>query len=199
MVGFTIFDLVAAGIVILSAYFAYIRGFVRETMSIAGWVVALIAAYLFAPAVVPLVGEIPVIGSILRGSCELAVIAAFALVFTVALILASLVTSMSIKISKLPVVEAINNGLGVLFGILRGALLIAVVLIVNDAVLPSAQTIDVISDSQSAMLIGDLQKLLQNQLSDGVPGWISTSYGTFMAVCETDDSGVFALLLPADQ
>jgi membrane protein required for colicin V production len=39
MEGFTIFDGVVAGVILISAVLAYSRGFVREAMSIAGWIV----------------------------------------------------------------------------------------------------------------------------------------------------------------
>ena len=60
MEGFTIIDGVVAVVIVLSALLAYSRGFVREAMAIAGWVVAAIVAFLFAPQVEPLVREIPV-------------------------------------------------------------------------------------------------------------------------------------------
>ncbi len=65
MDGFTLIDGIAAGVIVLSAILAYSRGFVREGMAIAGWVGAAILAFLFAPAVQPLVKEIPVLNTFL--------------------------------------------------------------------------------------------------------------------------------------
>ena len=53
MEGFTIIDAVAAGVIVISAILAYSRGFVREILSIAGWVAAAILAFIFAPRAVP--------------------------------------------------------------------------------------------------------------------------------------------------
>ncbi len=92
MEGFTIIDGVVAIIIVLSALLAYSRGFVREGLAIAGWFAAAILAFMFAPQVEPLVKEIPVIGEFLADSCELAIIAAFAVVFAIALIVTSLFT-----------------------------------------------------------------------------------------------------------
>ena len=92
MEGFTIIDGVVGVVIVLSALLAYSRGFVREAMAIAGWVAAAILAFLFAGKVEPLVKEIPVIGDFLGESCELSIIAAFAAVFAVALVVVSIFT-----------------------------------------------------------------------------------------------------------
>ena len=86
MGGFTIIDGVVALVIIVSALLAYYRGFVRETLSICGWILAAVLAYLLAPTVEPLVKEIPVVRSVLGNSCELALIFAFAVVFAASLI-----------------------------------------------------------------------------------------------------------------
>ncbi|MBV6636717.1 MAG: CvpA family protein, partial [Mameliella sp.] len=92
MEGFTIVDGVVGVVILLSALLAYSRGLVRETMAILGWVAAAIVAFLFADQLQPLVKEIPVIGEFLADSCELAVIASFAAIFTLALVVVSLFT-----------------------------------------------------------------------------------------------------------
>ena len=92
MEGFTIIDGVVALFIVLSALLAYSRGFVRESLAIAGWVVAGVLAFIFAPQVEPLVKEIPVVGEFIADSCELSMIGAFAVVFAVGLIIASLIT-----------------------------------------------------------------------------------------------------------
>ena len=81
MDGFTIIDAVVAAVIILSAILAWSRGFVREALSIFGWVVAAVAAYFFAPKAEPLIREIPILRDFLGESCELSIIAAFAAVF----------------------------------------------------------------------------------------------------------------------
>ena len=87
MDGFTLVDAGVAGIIVLSAILAYSRGFVREALAIAGWVGAAILAYAFAAQMQPLVKELPVVGKFLSDSCELSLIAAFAAVFAVGLII----------------------------------------------------------------------------------------------------------------
>lgn len=89
MEGFNIVDGIVLATVVISSLLAYARGLVREVMAIVGWIVAAIAAFVFAPQVMPLVKEIPVVGSILADSCELSIIASFAAVFAIALLIMS--------------------------------------------------------------------------------------------------------------
>ena len=92
MDGFTVIDAAVAIVIILSAILAYSRGFVREAMAIAGWFAAAFLAFLFAPAGVPLVRQIPGLDKIIADSCEISVLASFAAVFAVALVIVSLFT-----------------------------------------------------------------------------------------------------------
>ena len=126
MEGFTIIDGVVAVVIVLSALLAYSRGFVREAMAIAGWIVAAILAFIFAPRVEPLVKEIPVIGSFIADSCELSIISAFALVFALALVIVSLFTPLFASLVQRSALGGLDQGLGFLFGVARGVLLVAV-------------------------------------------------------------------------
>ena len=74
MEGFTYVDGGVAVVILISAILAYSRGLVREVLSIAGWVVAAIVAYVLTPAVEPLVREIPVVSDIIGESCEICII-----------------------------------------------------------------------------------------------------------------------------
>ena len=87
MDGFTYVDAGVAVIILISAILAYSRGLVREILSIAGWVVAAIVAYVLTPSVEPLVREIPVVSDLIGESCVLSLIVAFAVVFAVAAVL----------------------------------------------------------------------------------------------------------------
>ena len=91
MDGFTIIDGIVAAVIILSAILAYARGFVRESLAILGWIGAAVLAFLFAATARPLIAQVPVLDQFLE-SCELATIAAFAVVFALALVLFSIIT-----------------------------------------------------------------------------------------------------------
>ena len=125
MESFTILDGVVAAIILLSAVLAYSRGFVREVLAIGGWVIAAVIAYYAAPMAEPLVKEVPVLSDFLGSSSELSMIAAFAAVFAVALILVSFFTPLFAGVVQRSAIGGIDQGLGFIFGVLRGALLVA--------------------------------------------------------------------------
>jgi membrane protein required for colicin V production len=182
MEGFTVVDLVVAGIIVLSAILAYARGLVREAMSIAGWVVAAILAFTFAGAVEPLVREIPVVGDILGDSCELAVIASFALVFALALVLTSFFTPLLSSAVRHSALGPIDAGLGFLFGVVRGVLLVAMAFVVYDRVVVN-EGIAAIEDSRSAVVFANTQASIEAQIPEDAPGWILTRYEALVDEC----------------
>jgi len=116
-------DLAVAMVLIISIAWGVWRGLVREMMSLAGWVIAFLAANLFAAPVSELLPA-----SIARP--ELRSVIAFIAVFFVTLVLAALA---SIALGKL--VRSVGLGnldrlLGALFGLLRALLIVLAAAIV---------------------------------------------------------------------
>ncbi|MFD1912216.1 CvpA family protein [Halodurantibacterium flavum] len=182
MDGFTIVDGVVAGIIVISAILAYSRGLVREVMAIAGWVAAAILAFMFAPAVEPLVREIPGLGRFLGESCELSMIAAFAGVFALALVVVSLFTPLFSSAIQRSALGGVDQGLGFLFGVARGVLLVAVALLVYDRAMAQA-SIPAIDNSQSAQIFAGFRQNLDQSIPDDAPGWIVVRYEQLMGNC----------------
>lgn len=182
MDNFTWIDGAAALVILLSAILAYSRGFVREAMAIIGWIGAAIVAYVFAPSVVPLVREVPVVGSFLADSCELSVIAAFAAVFAAGLVVAALFTPLLSSIIGRSVLGGIDQVLGFLFGVARGVLLIAVALIVYDRAM-GRQSIPSIDASRTAGIFASFQQSLDAAIPTGAPEWIVERYNGLTAIC----------------
>jgi len=180
--GFTIVDAVVAVVIILSALLAYSRGFVRESLSIAGWVVAAILAFMFAGQAEPLIREAPVVGDFLKGSCELSRIAAFAAVFAVALIVMSLITPLFSSIVQRSALGGIDQGLGFLFGVARGLLLVGVALVVYDRVITD-QAIPMIDDSRTARIFAKMQDKINDSIPEDAPGWIVSRYEQLIGEC----------------
>lgn len=185
MEGFTLVDAVVAGVIILSAILAYARGLVREGMAIVGWIGAAVVAFIFAASVQPLVKELPVVGKFLSDSCELSIVAAFALVFAVALIVASLFTPLLSSAIHRTVLGGIDQGLGFLFGAVRGVLLVAVAFIVYDRALAS-ESIPMVDDSRSAKIFASMQDQVNAQIPTDAPGWIVERYNELTQVCAGD-------------
>ncbi|NQY59862.1 CvpA family protein [Cognatishimia activa] len=182
MDGFTIIDGVVAGVIILSALLAYSRGFVREGMAILGWVLAAVLAFVFAPQVEPLVKEIPVLGDYLADSCELAVIAAFAAVFAVALVVVSLFTPLFASMVQQSALGGIDQALGFIFGVLRGILLVAIAFFVYETVMVN-QSIDMVDQSRSAQVFSRMTQQIEDRDPQQALGWITTQYEQLVGSC----------------
>ena len=182
MEGFTLVDGVVAGVVIVSALLAYARGFMREIMSIVGWIAAAVLAFIFAGQVEPLVKEIPVVGGFLTESCELAIIAAFAAVFALALVVVSIFTPLFAGLIRASALGPVDSALGFLFGALRGVVLVAIALIVYEQVMVN-DAIAMVEDSRSAQIFGSFSDTLEKQIPEDATGWIVDRYEELVGDC----------------
>jgi membrane protein required for colicin V production len=181
---FTIFDAGVAVIIVLSAILAYSRGFVREALAIAGWVVAAILAYLFAPRAEPLVREIPVVRDILD-NCATSTIGAFAGVFAICLVVFALFTPLFSSLIQRSALNAIDQGLGFLFGALRGLLLVAIGLVVYDFIAGS-EAFAFVDDSQSSKIFASIKSQVTGEIADQETAlqWLTTKFeGLMEASC----------------
>jgi len=182
MQGFTIIDGVVAAVIVLSALLAYSRGFVREALAIAGWIVVGILAFVFAPQIRPLVSEVPVLGKFVADSCELSMIAAFTGVFAVALIAASMITPLFSSLVQRSSAGAIDQGLGLVFGVARGVLLVAIAYFVYQTVI-AGENIRVIDDSRSARVFAMLTDNVEERDPQAALGWITRQYEALIGSC----------------
>jgi membrane protein required for colicin V production len=109
----TALDYAVVGVIVLSSAWGAWRGLVREVISLAGWVLAFIAANVLAdPLAEALAGWIP--------NPDLRAIAAFAAVFVVTLTLVTLVAIALSKALKSSGLRGLDRTLGALFGLARG-------------------------------------------------------------------------------
>jgi membrane protein required for colicin V production len=183
MEGFNIVDGIVLATVVISSLLAYSRGLVREVMAIVGWVAAAIAAFVFAPQVMPLVKEIPVVGPILSDSCELSIIASFAAVFAIALLLVSFFTPLLSSVVNKSMLGKLDQSLGFIFGVLRGIALIAIGFFAYNTVL-SAESFPMIDKSRSAQVFGDMAGAIQERNPERALGWVTLQYEQLVSVCE---------------
>ncbi len=183
MEDFTIIDAAVAGVILISAILAFSRGFVREILSIAGWVLAATVAFVFAAQAEPLVKEIPVVGEYLTDSCELSILAAFVAVFAVALIVVSIFTPLFSNLVQKSALGGFDQGLGFLFGIIRGAILIAVAFVLYDRIVPAGQGIEMIEQSRSALIFAQSQGIIEEQIPSKAPEWIVERYEQLTQSC----------------
>jgi len=116
------FDYAVLAIVGVSVLLSIMRGFVREVLALISWVAAFIVARLYALELVPLLPEaIP--------SEELKMLAAFLIVFLSTLLFCSLLAIALSHIFKRVGLGWIDRGLGAVFGVLRGVLVVCILVL----------------------------------------------------------------------
>ena len=182
MDGFTIIDGIVAAVIILSAILAYARGFVRESLAILGVLGAAVLAFLFAAAARPMIAQIPVLDQFLSESCELATIAAFAVVFALALVLFSIITPLFSSVVQRSALGGVDQGMGFLFGVARGILLVAIAFIVYDRVM-AATPVAVVDNSRSAQVFNRMTGQLDAKIPRDGSGWITNRYNQLISAC----------------
>lgn len=191
MDGFTLIDGIVAAVIILSAILAYARGFVRESLAILGWVGAAVLAFIFAGTVRPMIAQVPFLDKFLGDSCELATIAAFAVVFAVALVLFSILTPLFSSVVQRSALGGVDQGMGFLFGVARGILLVAIALIVYERVMPG-QKVAMVDNSRSAHVFQRVTGQMDQQIPADAPGWIVARYEQLVRACGPTGAAVTA-------
>jgi len=116
-------DYVVLGVFALSIGWGIWRGLVREVMSLAGWVIAFLAANLFAG---PLADALP--ASIARP--EYRSLAAFVGIFFLTLIVTALLAMWLAKVVHAAGLGSADRVFGALFGLLRALIIVLAVTIV---------------------------------------------------------------------
>jgi membrane protein required for colicin V production len=142
-------DIAVVVVLLVSAFLAYVRGLVREVLSVAGWIGGgLIAIYAF-PYAKPFARDLISI----EPAADLA--AAIA-VFVISLAILSILTSAISKRVQNSELNALDRSLGFLFGLARGGILVSLFYIIIEWMMPivdqpawlrSARTIPLIESS----------------------------------------------------
>jgi len=104
------------GVLTLSIAWGAWRGLVHEVLSLAGWILAFLAANLLAA---PLAESFPA-----NMRPELRVVAAFVVVFVATLIITTLISALVTKFVRVSVLQSLDRWLGALFGLFRGLLIV---------------------------------------------------------------------------
>lgn len=132
---FNAFDWFAVTVIMLSALLSLWRGFVREAIALAGWLVAFIVANVFAMHFAEMIGD-------LIANRTGRYIVAWALLFVLTLVLSSLLAKLFAKMIKASGLGVLDRLLGMIFGMLRGALIVtALVFVVREVIPKSEQTL----------------------------------------------------------
>ncbi|MDH5489848.1 MAG: CvpA family protein [Rhodospirillaceae bacterium] len=125
----TMFDVAVIAVLAVSGVLAIARGFVHEVLSIVGWVGAFFAALYGTPLLKPLMMQ--VIEDEFFASLALG-----ALLFISALIILSMLTKAISRRVKDSALGPLDRSLGLLFGLLRGIVIICLAYIALEWVMP---------------------------------------------------------------
>lgn len=122
-------DIIVVSVILLSGLFAFARGFVKEALSVAAWIGAGFAALYGLPYATPVAARFLPQGAVAQAAAALAV-------FLVALIVLSVLTSAVARRVKESSLSAIDRTLGLVFGLVRGLVLVCLAYIALSWALP---------------------------------------------------------------
>ena len=110
--------------ILLSIVISLVRGFVREAMSLASWILALWVGITFSPA----------LASLLEAFIKpppLRMVVAFFILFAITLILGAIINFVICQFVKKTGLSGTDRMLGMVFGLGRGVILVALLLLVG--------------------------------------------------------------------
>lgn len=141
-------DVIILIITAISALIALCRGFVKEVLSIVGWVLAAVAVFYLLPVLTPLAQKY--IASTIMASIVTALL--ILIIFYVVWLLSTDKMIGKIRTSKL---SALDRLLGLLFGVLRAFLLVILFNILMTWMLPEESESDFFADSRYFTYAGE--------------------------------------------
>jgi membrane protein required for colicin V production len=166
-------------IIVLSAAFSMVRGFVREVLGVGAWVGAAFAAVKFYPLLVPEITNI--------FPTKFVVYVAMAVIFVVVLIVLSLISALIGGMVRDSALSGLDRSLGVVFGVVRGALIVCLAYIALSVGVAEAEWPAPVVNARflplayqgAAALVGLLPKPYQPKV-DPLPGAPAPSAGALM-------------------
>ena len=177
------FDLISVVLILFSGFFAYLRGFIKEVLLILNWILAIVVAYFVSPLIFVSISEIEFIMRILGDSCELMMILSFLLGFTLALIAISFVSYRISYLIETSIFNEINKIFGLLFGFLRGGIIVIIFLIIYNQALKDTVSWSFIGLSKSNTITLAVQEKLLTQYPQNIPEWIINNYDNLLTSC----------------
>jgi len=125
-------DAVAIGIVVLSAVFSLVRGFIREVLGVAAWLGAAFAASQYYGLITPKVASVV-------SAKNLVTPLSIGIVFIVVLVVLSIVSALIGGLVRGSALSSLDRTLGLVFGFVRGCFVLCIAYIALSVFLVPAQ------------------------------------------------------------
>ena len=152
-------DAIVLAVLVGSALFAFMRGFVREALGIGAWVGALYAAIALAASVRPEARH-------LIANSDIADPVAFGAVFLAALVVLSVVASLLARVVRFSGLGGLDRMIGLLFGLLRGGVLVSAAYIGGGLLFAAAQWPDAVLGARSLPYAYEGARWIVHQVPD---------------------------------
>lgn len=169
-----VLDLIVIGVLLISAAVAFWRGFVREVLTIGSLLGAAAATYFFGPNLTPMVR-----GWIIDPAAKepqqlfgivpyemLAPVIAFAMVFTATLIVLTIATHLIARGVHSVGLGPVDRSLGVVFGLVRGVMIVALMGLIINFVLSDEQQEQYFGESKTFPAVAYSAALAQALMPD---------------------------------
>ncbi|HQX27314.1 MAG TPA: CvpA family protein [Alphaproteobacteria bacterium] len=169
-----IFDVIVLIITLISAFIAFLRGLIREVLTIFGVVGGLAAAWYAGPILLPymenwlgvkegvepekLLGVLPY--------DILAVILAYGVIFIVVALVLSIVSHILAETARAIGLGPVDRTLGVIFGIARGILLVSIPVMVMQLITSDEQRAEWFKDSKTYFYVDQVSVALLDMVPD---------------------------------
>lgn len=156
-------DLAVVAVLLVSGLLAFARGFVREVLSVAGWVAAAFAAIAAFPHLSPRLRE-------WIGEDWLADVIAAASAFIVVLIVVSVVSGIIAERIHHTRFKATDRTLGFLFGVARGVVLVCLAYLLAIWMMPPEEQPDVLKEARTRPMVAQGAAMLAGLVPDDMKG-----------------------------
>lgn len=165
-------------VILFSAFLAMVRGFSREVLSLASWIIAALAAIFLYKNILPFVETY-------LSNKTVALIASLAIIFIVVFIIISVIT---MKIADVIIdsrIGVLDRTIGFIFGVVRGLFIMVIaVLLINQLIKPDEQA-PWLKDAKSKPMFDSLSTKIWDLLPKD-PDWIFDKASNFL---KKDDAG----------
>ncbi|WP_308719592.1 CvpA family protein [Komagataeibacter xylinus] len=164
-------DITALAIAALSGVVGIVRGFSREVLGLAAWVMATILAVAWYGALMPYATQ-------WISNHTLASLASFAVLFLALLVIFTTTAHLSGRAVQGSILSGLDRVLGLLFGLVRGYVCLVLIYAGITALVPANEWPEVMRTSQIMPLIGNSVTYLHAHAPDNFPAHLAQPAGT---------------------